>query len=93
LNEFAALSFDGIKRLLGLFSLNPQETYRRKDTLKFSRALVGILQTQFIDEQKRPTGLNFFPTQDFGDLCVAKVFSSTQDVKSENFKQGERREE
>jgi len=39
LNKFAALSFDGIKRFLCLFSMSPQETHskvdQRKDMLKF----------------------------------------------------------
>ena len=36
------------------------------------------------------TALNLFPTRDF---IVTKVFLSTQNVKSENFMQGEGREE
>jgi len=48
----------GINRFTDLFSMNLQEThskvYRRKDTLEFSKADFGILQTQLIDGRYDP---------------------------------------
>jgi len=55
LNEFPLLCFDGTHQFMCLSTMNLQEThpkvYWRKDTLKFSRAEFGMLQTQLINRQ------------------------------------------
>ena len=72
LNEFATLSFGGIERFLGLFSINPwkltRKVDRRKDTLEFSRADFSTLQTKSIDGQKRPS-IRFF----FHQICAERI--------------------